>query len=115
MRSFLLLAALVCGPAFAKCTANDAWTGPDKTKHLAGGAVIGSAATLMTKSPERAVVVVAAVAAAKEIADSRSPRHTCSLQDFAVTVAGGAAAAYGTAWLILPQKSGVQVAFAKRF
>lgn len=114
MRSLLLL-ALVCGPAFGKCITNDAWTGPDKSKHFAGGMVIGSAATLMTKSPEQGLMATAVIAALKEAADSRSPRHTCSLQDFAVTVVGGAAGAYGTAWLILPQKNGVQVAFAKRF
>lgn len=110
------LAIAASGPAFAgKCITNDAWTGQDKNKHLAVGLAMGSSVTLLTKSPERAVLVATAVAAAKEVADSRSSNHTCSLQDFAVTVAGGVAGAYGTAWLILPKKDGVQVAYAKRF
>lgn len=116
MRSIVLALALVASPAFAgKCITNDAWTGPDKTKHLAVGLAMGSSVTLLTKSPERAVLVATAVAAAKEVVDSRSAGHTCSLQDFAVTVAGGVAGAYGTAWVILPKKDGVQVAYAKRF
>lgn len=118
MRSMILIAALaVCTSASAferKCTTSDLWRGPDKTKHMIGGAAIASAVTLATKEPHWGFAAGVAVGAAKEIWDRRG-NGTCSFQDFAVTAAGAAAGAYGTAWLILPRKDGVTVAYVKAF
>lgn len=112
MRTLFLALALATSSALAgPCIKNDAWTGPDKTKHFAGGAVISSAAYLATGSKAEAVVASIALAALKETADRGSKTHTCSLQDFAITVAGGVAGAYGTSWVVGPRYIG----FIKRF
>lgn len=110
MRSLILLA--ICSSAAAgPCTTHDAWTGPDKNKHFAGGAAIASAVVLATGSKAQAVIATTIVAGLKEVADRRSQRHTCSFQDFAVTVSGGVAGAYGTSWIVGPNYIG----FTKRF
>ncbi|MGQ3051112.1 MAG: hypothetical protein ACT6S0_04950 [Roseateles sp.] len=119
MRKILLAAALVVACSFAsaierKCRTDDLWRGPDKTKHMLGGAAIASAVTLATKEPHWGFAAGLAVGAAKEIWDRRGS-GTCSFQDFAVTAGGAAAGAYGTAWLILPQRRGVAVAYVKAF
>lgn len=95
----------------APCTSRDAWTGPDKTKHFAGGAVIASATYLATGSKAEAILMSIGIAALKETADRVSKTHVCSLQDFAITVAGGVAGAYGTSWVVGPRYIG----FIKRF
>lgn len=82
-----------------KCTVSDSWRGPDKTKHAIAGAAIGSWGTMVFKEPKYGVLATALVAGVKEAYDRRG-YGTCSLQDFAVTVAAGTAAAYGTKWLI---------------
>jgi uncharacterized protein YfiM (DUF2279 family) len=112
-----LVAALSSAQAFERrCTTSDLWRGPDKTKHLLGGAAIASGITFATKSPHYGFAAGMLVAAAKEGWDRRG-HGTCSFQDFAVTVGGAAAGAYGTAWLILPtsDRKGVQVAYARVF
>lgn len=119
MRKLFLTAALVaaCTSAGAierKCRTDDLWRGPDKTKHLIGGAAIASAVTLATKEPHYGFAAGVAVAAAKEAWDRRG-NGTCSFQDFAVTVGGAAAGAYGTALLILPKKGGASVVYARAF
>ena len=102
------------GAQAGPCVANDAWTGPDKVKHLAVGAAAGAAGTLVFKDARVGTLVGAGIGLAKEAWDKRQANHTCSLQDFAVTTLGAAAGAYGTAWLILPQKGGgVFVGYAK--
>lgn len=115
----LLIAALMAACASAnaierKCTTSDLWRGPDKTKHALGGAAIASAVTLATQEPHYGFAAGVLAALAKEARDRRG-HGTCSLQDAAVTIAGAAAGAYGTAWLILPQRKGFQVAFVKTF
>lgn len=110
--------ALACTTASAierKCTTSDLWRGPDKTKHALAGAAIGAAVTAATNDPLYGALAATGVGLAKELIDRRYPSHTCSLQDFAVTAAAGWAGAYGTAWLILPRRDGVQVVVAKTF
>lgn len=116
-RSLVITALLVAATAAqaGPCTTHDAWTGPDKTKHFAVGAAIGAGVTLATKRPEYGALAGTLVGLGKEVADRRSPNHTCSLQDFAVTAAGAVAGAYGSAWVFLPSKNGVTVAYARRF
>ena len=112
MRPIIFAALMAAGSAIAApCTTRDAWTGPDKTRHFAGGAVISSAAYLATGSKTDAILASVAIAALKETADRVSKTHTCSLQDFAITVAGGVAGAYGTSWVVGPRYIG----FIKRF
>lgn len=107
-----LIVALLSVAAWAgPCTARDAWTGPDKTKHFAVGAAIGSAGVLAFENPHHAFLAGVAVGALKEVVDRRSVNHTCSLQDFAVTSLGAAAGAYGTAWIVGPGFVG----YARRF
>lgn len=115
-RAFLAL-ALVAGTAQAapRCVANDAWTGRDKAMHFKAGLAIGAGVTLATQDPRYGFWAGTAAGALAELKDSRRSNHVCSLQDFAVTAAGAAAGAYGTAWLVLPQKGGLQVAIAARF
>ena len=120
MRKLILLASLVLATSAAcaferKCTTSDLWRGPDKTKHAVAGAAIGAAVTAATRDPLYGALAATGVALGKELVDRRFPNHTCSLQDFAVTAAAGWAGAYGTAWLILPKRDGVQVAFVKAF
>lgn len=120
MRKTLLSLALVLAASSAvaierKCTTSDLWRGPDKTKHALAGAAIGAAVTAATKDPLYGALAATGVGLAKELVDRRSPFHTCSLQDFAVTAAAGWAGAYGTAWLILPRRDGVAVAMVKTF
>lgn len=111
----LLALALVPHLAIAgKCTTHDGWSGPDKTKHLIGGAAIGAAVTYATEKPLYGWAAGTAVGALKEVIDSRG-HGTCSFQDFAVTSLGAAAGAYGTAWVILPMKKGVFVGYASNF
>ena len=112
MRSIVLALVLASGSALAApCTTNDAWTGPDKAKHFGGGAAIASAVVLATGSKTQAIVTAAVIAGLKEAADRRRANHACSFQDFAVTVAGGVAGAYGTSWVVGPNYIG----FTKRF
>jgi putative lipoprotein len=108
--SVILAAAIVCGSAHAKCISNDAWTGPDKTKHFAVGVALGSAGVLAFNEPHKAFLVGAGIGLAKELYDRRGG-GTCSAQDFAVTALGAAAGAYGTAWIVTPNFVG----YARRF
>lgn len=98
----------------AGCKLHDAWTGPDKTKHILVGGAIGAAITAATKEPLYGLGATIVVAGAKEVWDRRG-HGTCSYQDFAVTVAAGAAASYGVNWLVVPRKNGVTVAYNMRF
>lgn len=110
MKKILITVLLaICIPVSA-CTTRDSWTGMDKNKHLVGGVILGSAGTLVFKSPEKGLLFGAAVGLAKEAYDSRG-HGTCSLQDFTVTALGAAAGAYGTAWIVTPRFVG----FAKVF
>lgn len=112
MKKFLiaLMTVVSIGAVASPCTARDAWTGPDKNKHALVGVAMGSAGTLVFKSPEKGLLLGTSIALAKEVYDSRG-HGTCSFQDFAVTVMGSAAGAYGTAWIVTPR----YVGFAKVF
>jgi uncharacterized protein YfiM (DUF2279 family) len=82
----------------------DEWTGNDKTQHAIGGAAIGAAITLATKSPAWGCAAATAVGAAKEIYDDRhSSKHTPSWKDFAVTAAAGCVASGLTGLVITPR------------
>lgn len=109
MKKAIAILTLIPALSFG-CTASDKWTGPDKNKHFAAGAIAGSAGTLVFKDADKGFLVGVAVGAAKEIYDSRG-HGTCSLQDFTVTALGAAAGAYGTAWIIAPRFVG----YAKSF
>lgn len=110
----VILGLCMASSVMARCVANDAWTGRDKALHLAAGAAAGSAGTLVFKDPHKGFLLGVGIGLAKEVWDSQhADRHTCSLQDFAVTAAGAAAGAYGTAWLVLPQRQGVVVAYVR--
>lgn len=112
MKTFALFSALILSAvsAHAGCVSSDKWTGPDKAKHFAVGAAIGSGGVLMFNKPREAFWAGVIVGAAKEAYDSRG-HGTCSAQDFAVTALGAAAGAYGTAWIVTPRFIG----FASRF
>lgn len=97
------------------CTASDKWTGPDKTKHFAVGVALGAGGAVVFGNPKAGLLLGAGVGLAKEAWDRGQSNHTCSLQDFAATAAGAAAGAYGAGWLILPQRRGAVVAYAKTF
>jgi uncharacterized protein YfiM (DUF2279 family) len=74
----------------AGMTTSDAWTGPDKTKHLIVGASIGLAAGALSDSWAAGAAAGCAVGVAKEINDMRSPGHTPSYKDAVVTCLGAA-------------------------
>jgi uncharacterized protein YfiM (DUF2279 family) len=103
---------LVNFSCFAACTSQDQWTGPDKKAHFLVGAALGSAGTLVTGDPKHGVLLGAFIGAAKEVYDSRHPEnHTCSMQDFVVTLVGAVAGAYGTKLVIGPRYVGVKLEF----
>lgn len=110
----ILILAIASFSASAKCISNDSWKGPDKVKHALVGAAVGSGVTLATGSAEYGTLATVFVAGAKEWYDSKG-NGTCSLQDFAVTVAAGAAASYGTKWLIVPVKNGAFIVYNSKF
>ena len=108
----LLLPLVLCvaaAAANARCLTNDKWTGPDKVKHFGAGMAIGSGVTLLSRRPDYGFWAGAAAGVLIET------RGVCSLQDAVVTAVGAGAGAYGTYWLVLPQRGGLQVAFASRF
>lgn len=116
MRILTLIAALaIAGSAHARCITNDSWTGPDKAKHFVAGAAIGGASTVFFQTPRAGMVLGAAAGVGLELYSARTGRGTCTVQDAAATALGAVAGAYGTAWLILPRRNGVQVAYVARF
>ena len=98
----------------AGCKSNDAWTGPDKVQHEVGGFFIGAGVTAATDNAWAGVGAAAVAGAAKELLlDRRSATHTCSLQDFVVTVAGGALGAGVAHWGLRMERGRVQVVYAR--
>lgn len=109
--SILLAFSMVSANALT-CTAKDRWTGNDKTEHALMGFAAGMMGTLGAQTPWGGVVTFTAMAAGKELLDATG-RGTCSLQDFAVTVAGGlAGSAFGNL-LIIPKDKGVSLVYVK--
>ncbi|MCE2910223.1 MAG: hypothetical protein LW712_15500 [Burkholderiaceae bacterium] len=104
--------ALDAAPVAAACTARDAWRGPDKAMHFAAGAGIAAAVTLQQRNAWAGFAAGVAAGALKEVYDRDRPeRHTCSVQDFAVTAAGAAAGAYGARWALAVGPRGQVAAF----
>lgn len=85
---------LTCLPVSA-----DDWTGQDKAKHFAAGAVIASVITVVTVKPLVGFATGCLAGAVKEARD-----RVASGKDFAVTCLGAALGAVGTNWMI--QRSG---------
>lgn len=117
-RHLFLVVCLIAATAFAACseacTAHDVWTGDDKNLHFVSGVVISAAATVYTDDPRTGFYLGAAAGAAKEIYDAFDARE-CSLQDFAVSVAGAAAGAYLGHLHITRVRGGTVVAYAAKF
>lgn len=120
--SFALVLATAAAPVMAgKCMTNDSWTSPDKPKHLAAGAAIGAAGTLVFRDPKVGFWAGTAAGFGLEIYSARTGHGTCSLQDALVTTAGAALGAGAVNWLILPRLNergrvdGLQAAYAVRF
>ena len=93
-----LVLALAAGTAQA-----DAWTGPDKQLHFAGGAVVAGAVTLATGRADWGFVASTTVGVVKEVYDMRNRRfHTPSVKDAIVTMAGAAVGAAVVGLVITP-------------
>ena len=71
------------------------------------------AGTLVLGSPHKGFVFGAGAGAGVEAYSAVSGRGVCTLQDALVTAAGAAVGAYGTGWLVLPQRGGLFVGFVK--
>ena len=109
MKKNILTAAIVLLPTFATA---DEWTGKDKTLHFIGGAAVGAAVTIATDRRDYGIAAGAAVGLAKELYDTQHrDKHTPSVKDFVVTVAGAAAGAYVGGLIIKPRFVGYQAAF----
>lgn len=114
----LIVATCVSTAAFGagKCVTNDKWTGTDKQLHVFAGTITGAAGMAIFDDPLKATILTAAVAGAKEAQDKNAPGHKCSFQDFAVTVAAGAAIAYGIKFYAVPTSTNsVSVGFVSEF
>lgn len=69
---------------------DDAWTGPDKTKHFVGGALIALLVSFVSQDAFIGFAAYTVVALAKElIYDLAMKKGTCSFQDLVVTMTGG--------------------------
>lgn len=108
---FAAAAACLATGAHARCSTTDAWTGPDKVKHVAAGAAIAAAGTLYFKEPFKGFLLGAAAGVALEAASAATGKGVCTVQDAAMTALGAAAGAYGTAWIVLPRFIGYSARF----
>ena len=109
--TWLKLAALVAliGLASGVTEARaDEWTGPDKVKHIAAGALIAAPVSMLTDSWRAGAAAGCAVGVLKEINDMRSQGHTPSYKDAVVTCVGAAVGArFGV--MVAPINGGVFV------
>jgi uncharacterized protein YfiM (DUF2279 family) len=94
----LVLSCITATPAHAA----DSWTGADKGKHAAVGALISGSALQLTGDARLALVAGTAAAIGKELVDMHRTGHTASYRDAAVTVAGALFAAQAPGLLITP-------------
>jgi uncharacterized protein YfiM (DUF2279 family) len=92
----------------------DEWTGPDKVKHVAAGALIAAPVSMLTDSWGAGAAAGCAVGIAKELVDMRTPGHTPSYKDAVVTCIGAAVGAK-IGVMIAPVKGGVWVGKAWSF
>lgn len=95
----IAIAACAATSAQAKCIANDSWRGFDKGEHAIAGAAIAAVWTFQTRDPWKGFAAGVIVAALKEATDAAGG-GTCSVQDFAVTVAAAALGAAGSGWAL---------------
>ena len=86
----IALAMPACATGMA---ATDSWIGQDKAKHLIAGASIGLTVGALADSWVAGAAAGCVVGALKEVSDMRSPAHTPSYKDAAVTCIGAAAGA----------------------
>jgi uncharacterized protein YfiM (DUF2279 family) len=123
MISSLARRSLVCKLAYiftlclpiaaqARCLTNDKWTGEDKAFHEVGGAFIAAGVTAATNKPMWGFLAASAVGVLKEAWDEHHPGHTCSLQDAAVTIAGGAVGAAFTGWALRLERQRVEITYS---
>lgn len=98
-RILTAIAACAAISAHAKCITNDSWRGFDKGEHAIAGAAIAAGWTFQTRDPWKGFAAGVIVAALKEATDAAGG-GTCSVQDFAVTVAGAALGAAGSGWAL---------------
>ena len=97
----IVLSCVTATPAHA--AGADSWTGADKGKHLAAGALVAGSALQLTGGDVRlALVAGSAAAIGKELADMGRPGHTPSYRDAAVTLAGVLIATQAPGLLITP-------------
>jgi putative lipoprotein len=89
----------------------DEWTGPDKVKHFGGGALLGTAGTLVTESKALGFGVGCLTGLAKEVTDSRGGTGF-SAKDLTVTCAGALLGAYFGGWLVNVTRNSVSVSKA---
>jgi uncharacterized protein YfiM (DUF2279 family) len=92
----------------------DEWTGPDKVKHIAAGALIAAPVSMLTDSWRAGAAAGCAVGIAKELVDTQTPNHTPSYKDAVVTCIGAAIGAQ-IGVMIAPVKGGVWVGKAWSF
>lgn len=78
----------------------DSWSGQDKVMHVAAGAAVGSAVTLMTESKAIGIAAGTIVGLAKEASDAGQDGHTVSAKDAVVTAVGAVLGAYGSDMIV---------------
>jgi len=104
----IITCALSVPACAAGMTAADSWAGPDKAKHLIAGASIGLTVGALADSWAAGAAAGCVVGALKEVNDMRSPTHTPSYKDAAVTCIGAAAGAK-LGVILAPVPSGIFV------
>jgi len=114
MRNLLLILLMLSSGAYAKCTAHDAWHGEDKALHFVGVAAVSGYVGAATERPEYGLAWGVGIAAAKEALDATGSGD-CTLQDFAVGVAGALAGYAGAKWVLIPRAHGATVAYSRSF
>jgi uncharacterized protein YfiM (DUF2279 family) len=92
------LGYITASPAYAA----DSWTGADKGRHAAAGALIAGSTLQLTGSERLALAAGTAAAVGKELVDMHRAGHTASYRDAAVTVVGAVFAVQAPGLLITP-------------
>jgi len=111
--------AMLCSTAsFATCTESLQFA-RDKQLHVAGSAVLASAATLATDDPVKGFAAAMSVGIAKEAYDKYSGKGCASYADVAYDALGAAAGAYLTYklknWYVQPSRNGVKIGYVVGF
>ena len=109
LRAITALLCLLAGAVVLSCItatparAADSWTGADKGRHLAAGALVAGSTLQITGGDARlALVAGTAAAIGKELADRFRPGHVPSYRDAAVTLAGALVATQTPGLVITP-------------